>query len=172
MQPSSPPELPTVWKKGSLSSFLIKVIRVLHLFKLLFYRHLPKTGSTSQWEETGQVTECWPWSPLPLWSWLWAGGFWEQGLSGEPDLERPADVLPRWASSIGIFLQGSRRLCISQRAQWMTSVSLCATLESRLQPNCICSARCSSSSNTEVCFGHSALLFSIRYQRVCFLPVP
>lgn len=91
-------------EKGSLSSHLIKVFNVLHLFKSLFYRHLPKTGRTRQWEETGQVTEHRPWSPLPLWSWLWAGGFWEQGLSGEPDLEWSADVLPRWASIIGIFL--------------------------------------------------------------------
>lgn len=73
-------------------------------FKSLFYRHLPKTGSTRQREETGQVTECWPWSAPPLRSWLWAAGFWEQDVSGEPDLERPADVLPRWASIMAIIL--------------------------------------------------------------------
>lgn len=31
---------------------------------------------------------------------------------------------------------------------------------------------CSSSSDTQVHFGHSAFLFSIRVQRVCLLPVP
>lgn len=35
-----------------------------------FYRHLPKTGSTRQWEEAGQVPERWPRGPLPLPSWL------------------------------------------------------------------------------------------------------
>lgn len=62
-------------------------------------RHLPKAGRTRQWEETWQVTEHRPWGSLSVWPWLWTCGIREQGLPGKPDLERPADYLPRWEAT-------------------------------------------------------------------------
>lgn len=126
-------------EKASLTSYLIKVFSALHLFKTPFHRHLPKTGSTCQWEETGQVPECWPWGPLPLWPWLWAGGCREQGLSGEPDLEWPSDVLPRWMSIISVFRKG-HFVSVNELCVWLGSTGV--------KLDCICSALCSSSSNT------------------------
>lgn len=57
---------------------------------------MPKTGCSHQWEKTGQIKQCGPWAPLPVWPWLWTCGFREQSLSGKPDLEQPAAHMQRW----------------------------------------------------------------------------
>lgn len=96
------------------------------------HRYLPKTGGTHQREETWQVTQCGPWSSLSLWAWLWTCGIREQGLSGKPDLERPADCLPRWTRNHlfpGLTLRvtfstasssSSSQCCLSSSSLWVT----------------------------------------------------
>lgn len=75
------------------------MLTYLWFFSTVYFsnRYLPKTGGTHQWEETWQIAQYGPWSSFSLWAWLWTCGIREQGLSGKPDLEWPADCLSRWA---------------------------------------------------------------------------
>lgn len=114
----------------NINFFQLKDVEISSIFFTLYFsnRYLPKTGGTHQWEETWQVTQHGPWSPFSLWDWLWTCGIREQGLSGKPDLERPADCLPRCAPihlfsgfTVSPLTHPSSQQCLSSSSLWVTN---------------------------------------------------